>query len=42
MVATELLSVDATARTMQMDWYPFPAAACDPDPSFVADIYFDK
>ena len=38
---TELLSVDATARTMEMDWYPELTLGCNPDPGFVADIYFD-
>ncbi|KJA21289.1 hypothetical protein HYPSUDRAFT_739272 [Hypholoma sublateritium FD-334 SS-4] len=40
-VTTELLSVDATARTMEMDWYPALGTGCNPDHDFVADLYFN-
>ncbi|KJA21283.1 hypothetical protein HYPSUDRAFT_55557 [Hypholoma sublateritium FD-334 SS-4] len=42
MFSAELLSVDASARTLEIDWYPALAIGCNPDPGIVADIYFDS
>lgn len=39
--STELISADATARTLVMDWYPALTFDCNSSPAFVADIYLD-
>ncbi|KAF8901905.1 hypothetical protein CPB84DRAFT_910731 [Gymnopilus junonius] len=40
-LTAELISADATMRTLTMNWYPGLASGCTPDTNFVADIYFD-